>query len=367
MCGIAGYTGSNPDMLIIKGLGILNDSRGGDSTGIYMNYEVLKGIHRDAEFSDLARGLSNHSNSPVLLHTRKSSSGTKTLDNTHPFEFNEEGKLEKGGRYVGVHNGTVYNWEKLKTNYDLDGDMDSKVLLSAFVQKKYEALKEYSGGAVLVLYDTLENVFRIWKGGTYGKEERPLSYVLTEDGFYFSSLHYHLEVFFDPTDVKDFKTDTVYTISEGQIINQQEIQRVGFIMEAIATIGNTTLNSLLQYCQNDLPMDGYYQKKGDDWVKSNSGIKFLSGYKRNIAVLKTSTPYAWSNGFEGPINVKNNFYFRGSLFKGVLDVKDFGVSIKIIGDYAELYTPSLDKRETKIDLLWERRKNILSQLGAISN
>lgn len=371
MCGIAGYTGFDPDMILIKGLGILNDERGGDSVGIYMDYELHKGILKNSEFKDLAKELSNTSSSPVLLHTRKSSSGDKSLSNVHPFEFNEKGELEKGGRYIGVHNGTVYNWRNLKTKYSLHGDMDSKVLLSAFVTEKYEALKEYEGGATLVLYDTVEFTFKIWKGATHNVEERPLYYVQENSGFYFSSLYDHLAVYFDLADIEDFDTNTIYTIQENKILETKKINRVGFIMEVIMTTGNTSINNLLQYCQNGAPLEGNYKKIKNNWLKSKTGTIFINGYKRNLAAFNNMTPYTLSRGFEGPIKVKKTFYNAGKMLTGIYENKDFNIKIHIEEGYAKKYIPQLkttkNTTDEQIDLLWQIRKNTLLQLGVTLN
>jgi len=57
-----------------------------------------------------------------IFHTRAASVGAHDIpENAHPFAFDKP----DGGRVIGIHNGTLSNWQELNTKYNRDFKVDS--------------------------------------------------------------------------------------------------------------------------------------------------------------------------------------------------------------------------------------------------
>lgn len=92
---------------------------------------VCKGFAKLAEFLEAyKKDEEAHKGSPFLIHFRIRSAGAKSLDNTHPFQF-EHGAL--------IHNGTMSgfstDWEKGPSDTKLFTDKYGKVLTYENVTK----------------------------------------------------------------------------------------------------------------------------------------------------------------------------------------------------------------------------------------
>lgn len=246
MCGIFGYVSNDVnkvDANAFKILGIMNESRGGQSCGIMIDSDILHGVSiSDKLFRDFSKNRTIKPQERPLLfgHTRKASSGIINEHNAHPFGFGTN-KIDKGYAFIGAHNGTLYNHEDLAKTYGVEiseevnddttnvttyrRKIDSEVLLeSLYKSKNFKPLSDYDGGAALVWYTPDNNTVYLFSGEskpyTYSQEseiERPLHvWVIDDNTFAFSSEGTPLEVLGAKTEeVFQIKTNTVYEIKDG--------------------------------------------------------------------------------------------------------------------------------------------------------
>lgn len=119
MCGIFGWDlkrskVSNKQRLVLStALSMQNDVRGGDSWGFF-----------SPETGNAKRGLDYaapksyeiSTNKVVGVHTRRATTGAKTVENAHPFDI---------GNIIGAHNGVVFNHDELLKKYDRKFEVDS--------------------------------------------------------------------------------------------------------------------------------------------------------------------------------------------------------------------------------------------------
>ena len=170
MCGIFGQLTANPEKIndgYIKILGMDNVSRGKDSCGIFLDGEIYTGVYAESDFNKFIKGRYFKPNTyPVVFgHTRKASSGNVSRENAHPFGF---GELDNGDfRFIGVHNGTIYNDDELAEEFKIStkvkepmnggrsffhrNKIDSQILLEILTKntpkRDFSVLEKYEGGA----------------------------------------------------------------------------------------------------------------------------------------------------------------------------------------------------------------------------
>ena len=194
MCGIAGILNLKPrklDYPTFTTMGILNDERGGDACGIFIDGEVDYGTAvDDRDFrnyftkSTVLKEARKKNVSIALVHCRKASVGGVAPEKAQPVIIRDS----KGDvRFVMIHNGTVHNYEDLAKKYIPDvkitGLTDSQVLARIFYYKGYDCLSEYNGGAAFVTVDYRQPdpLVLMWRGASKKTdsskeetEERPL-------------------------------------------------------------------------------------------------------------------------------------------------------------------------------------------------
>ncbi len=247
MCGIFGQNVRDPKRINssnIKILGMFNESRGKHSCGITIDSEIYHGLDKYKLFTDFIKGKTfKAENNPLIIgHTRSASIGAAISEhNAHPFGF---GTNATGGfKFIGVHNGTLYNHLELakdygietkagyKSQYGVDLErtkIDSEILLEIiYTTKSYKVLSEYIGKAALVWTDTdTPNVTYLWSGQSrmtehylagLETEERPMNiWIEGRNSFYFSSMPESLEAIGAPEkDVFQIDYNTVYRITNG--------------------------------------------------------------------------------------------------------------------------------------------------------
>jgi hypothetical protein len=214
MCGIFGVINPEPrkfDYQTYCVMGNINDSRGGDSCGIFIDGEVEYGVGTEDKFfsnyflkSELLK--KTKKSTIALGHCRKTSVGMVTgLAQAQPSILKKKGTNEI--LMAVVHNGTIYNYEELAKKYipdvDITGMSDTQVMTRIFFYKGYDVLGEYNGGAVFVIVDYRkkdENGYPqvlFWKGvsrkteypvNAKPEDERPLEFVSYNGSIYFSSI-----------------------------------------------------------------------------------------------------------------------------------------------------------------------------------
>lgn len=203
MCGIAGILSSKSRKFNYSTfcyLGMLNDSRGGDSCGIFIDGKVEYGTGANKLFSNFfitSRLLKDTKHASIaLVHCRKASIGAVNEYTAQPVVIkNKSGKVE----YVLMHNGTIYNYRNLAQKYlpgmSIEGLTDSQVMAMIFYNCGYDVLNEYIGSGVFVIVDYRSKEVLMFKGASlytqYAQtfcEERPLFYCIYKEQFYFSSI-----------------------------------------------------------------------------------------------------------------------------------------------------------------------------------
>ena len=250
-CGIWGWAGRavnsfNREKFNL--LGILNETRGRDSCGVAVDGEIYHGTDENKIYRDFLANKSydNPMTVPIVLgHTRAKSVGTIDPANAHPFGFGES-QITLPGSYafIGMHNGTLYNYEALAKKYKVNPEaqelqnnkyvtrkkIDSEILLEIiFTSKKFKVLSQYNGLAALAFFNVDEPDYLYLYHGASVEEllsnkktiyvERPL-YVYQEhkNSLYFSSQKEGL-ISIGGTDdtILDLPTNVVYKIKHGNL------------------------------------------------------------------------------------------------------------------------------------------------------
>lgn len=343
-CGLFGFMSDTKGKLNVdklKILGLYNDSRGGDSVGLYSNNIIIKRIGLESTMKGfLSRNYFGSIDDPkslIICHTRKSSVGGRTVENAHPFSFGiKRERISKGvfrNKYelIGMHNGTLRNHEELAKKYEVPTERrtgknsrvsltDSEILLSIIHKTwSFDVLSEYIGAASLV-WTTLEpdnsrtlHFFRgESKNSTYSKEqskERPLYYwQKSENELYYSSLEESLfAIGALENEIKEFEANTVYSVKDGNIDKavKVKISRDGATQTLPYASGFTSRNSrgygsyggVWDQYEDDLPYlnpnrqlaltSAYY----DDHLLNDNPKKFNAAYNEPYVKKDRATTF----------------------------------------------------------------------------
>lgn len=209
MCGIFGIIRGHKtyfDYSTFCTLGIANDSRGGDSCGVFIDGKIEYGVNNERYFENFFTNsalLNETKYSKIALgHCRKASVGAINIATAQPIVIqNDNNDIE----FVVLHNGTIYNYKELAEKYipdiNITGMTDSQVMARIFYHKGYDVLSEYNGGSVffIVDYREVEPKVMFFKGVSKKyytdltvTDERPLYFCVEDDELVFSSIPSYL-------------------------------------------------------------------------------------------------------------------------------------------------------------------------------
>ena len=214
MCGIVAYIGKGTPINKLMYLMNDNDSRGGHSSGAYINGNVYKCLD---ESSNLLSIINETDINCFVGHTRYATHGDKTAENTHPYTY---------GKYIGVHNGVLSNHDETMIAHNLDKvDVDSKAIY-ALLEKTDDVhtLGAHAGTINAVWTDITTGELNVYR------RNNPLFRLRTNDGIYFSSLEQGLkniavQLGFEEDKVKEVTKNKLFTYNpDGSLKCSMEIQ-----------------------------------------------------------------------------------------------------------------------------------------------
>ena len=347
MCGIFGIINRKKEILnkpLFHVLGINNDTRGGDSCGIFIDGEYEYGIGEEKYYEEffLKSELLKKTKESVIAigHCRKASVGEKTIKQAHPIIL----KSVKDGsiKFVMIHNGTIKNYKELAKKYipniKIDDLTDSQVMARIFYYAGYDALAEYEGGSVFFTIDYREEkpLIQMFKGvskkNDYSKEisdERPFYISMDKDSFVFSSIYSFLPAFRPEIEVETLEDNTLIKLEDGKLIAIKKYDRKDKVQSSYSYKNS--------YC-NDY---GYNKKT----YKSSNPTIVIESPKKEKSVFTSYSDRSFLNFDEN----KNLYYFSKSSYScGSGSVREYPSGRLFIDDYNWASNYKVDDSSTEV-------------------
>jgi predicted glutamine amidotransferase len=328
MCGIFGMISKKAKPFNKRAfctMGARNDSRGGDSCGVFVDGLVEYGVDKMRLFISFFREsliLETVKECKVALgHCRKASVGNVSIETAQPVVlYNEKNEID----YVLIHNGTIYNYQELAKKYipeiDIQGLTDSQVMARIFYHSGYEVLDEYQGGAVFVIHDYRIDKSFVFKGSSkkYStsanqEEERPLYYCWHNGRFVFSSIFETLYAFYYEETIYSLPCNKLFVIRNDKLKTVHEYKREKVLQSKPVVVHQSTYPSL-----------GYGGSYWDDLytnadnfsykVKYN-GMHYLDERGNLMHGIVLVSSYGW---VKPNAKVKESWQHRVAFYKGRL-------------------------------------------------
>jgi len=333
MCGLFGIINPEPKRLDKRAfltLGVNNDTRGGDSCGVFIDGAVEYGYDKLKLFADFwptSKLLQEVDKCTIALgHCRKASVGGIGIkdEKAQPVVItNTEGKIE----FVLTHNGTIRDYEELAKKYipdiDIKGMTDSQVMARIFYHAGYDVLGEYTGAGVFVTADYREENPKIhfFKGESkqYSHsvtvtEERPLFFVYQNSTVVYSSISDFLYTLFPGKQVYTLNGNLLCSYNGKEIIVEKKIDRSEKFQGYTTTTARTTTtgkgsansesyNALLRDWGEDDEFDnpyvnGYPARHGGE--AQGAGFHKVETTEKEKGKASPSTPLILNNDEDVP-------------------------------------------------------------------
>lgn len=244
MCGIFGIINkeeSKFDSVTFNLLGFHNDTRGGDSCGIFIDGNVEYGTDKLKLYQNFyykSELLKKTESCKIALgHCRKASVGGVAPEKAQPVVIYDDEDKQKIN-FVLIHNGTIKNYEELAKQYipniNTKNMTDSQIMANIVYNCGPEVFGEYVGAGVFVYVDyrSKQPEIYIFKGeskeyysSTKSVEERPLCFVSDENKFIFSSLPTYLRPLQPDLTVYDVPTNKLMHLKNCELYTVQEFDR----------------------------------------------------------------------------------------------------------------------------------------------
>lgn len=242
MCGIFGIINTKEhkfDSIAFNVLGINNDSRGGDSCGIFIDGEYEYGVNDKKLyynfFPDSSLLNKTEKCTIALGHCRKASVGVINEASAQPVIIKG---ANESVEFVLMHNGTISNYKELAKKYipetNIDRMTDSQVIARIIYNSGTDVLGEYIGTGAFVFVDYRYSKPKIFffKGSSktysYSTEavvERPLFCIYNENEFIFSSIIDYLEALKPGLQAKTIVANRLIELKDGKLYIIKEYNR----------------------------------------------------------------------------------------------------------------------------------------------
>lgn len=337
MCGLFGYIAQDKnqlDMETFLHLGCENDSRGGDSVGIFIDKFTEYGVDKTKLFSNFFADskLLEHTRSVHIAvgHTRKASVGVVGVQTAQPVVIRNT--TTKEVEFVLLHNGTITNYLDLKKklNNVPEHFTDSQIMAYRLYYHGTKVFKEYEGAGMFITIDYRQNskypTVNFFKGGSKEnswskivEEERPLFLLHTNNGIWFSSIARPLILKAHGTkfQVEKLPVNTVYSYVKAQLVNEEVIDRSEMIQKkpVYAAGYNRTYYNDDDYgvsasAQNQNINKSVYTSKKESIIKYTDAFPIMS-VCQNVNADKVEF-------------IRGLYTFKNGTFTGMKRLSDYG-------------------------------------------